>query len=64
MMPLNTIFLAILILIVVMLIISCVKIVRQAEALVIERLGAYQATWSTGLHFKVPILTVWQDVLI
>lgn len=52
-MPLNTIFLAILILIVVMLIISCVKIVRQAEALVIERLGAYQATWSTGLHFKV-----------
>ena len=40
-MPLNTIFLAILILIVVMLIISCVKIVRQAEALVIERLGAY-----------------------
>ena len=39
-MPLNTIFLAILILIVVMLIISCVKIVRQAEALVIERLGA------------------------
>lgn len=54
-MPLNTIFLAILILIVVMLIISCVKIVRQAEALVIERLGAYQATWSTGLHFKVPI---------
>ena len=55
MMALNTIFLAILILIVVMLIISCVKIVRQAEALVIERLGAYQATWSTGLHFKVPI---------
>ena len=54
-MALNTIFLAILILIVVMLIISCVKIVRQAEALVIERLGAYQATWSTGLHFKVPI---------
>ena len=54
-MALNTIFLAILILIVVLLIISCVKIVRQAEALVIERLGAYQATWSTGLHFKVPI---------
>ena len=54
-MALNTIFLAILILIFVMLIISCVKIVRQAEALVIERLGAYQATWSTGLHFKVPI---------
>ena len=36
--------------------ISCVKIVRQAQALVIERLGAYQATWGTGLHFKLPIV--------
>ena len=35
---------------------SCVKIVPQAQALVIERLGAYQGTWSVGLHFKVPFL--------
>ena len=46
----------ILLVIVVILLISCVKIVRQAQALVVERLGAYQATWSTGLHFKVPII--------
>ena len=35
---------------------SCIRIVRQAQALVIERLGAYQTTWGTGLHFKMPIL--------
>ena len=46
----------ILLVIVVILLISCVKIVRQAQALVVERLGAYQATWGTGLHFKVPII--------
>ena len=36
--------------------ISCVKIVPQAQALVVERLGAYQATWAVGLHFKIPII--------
>ena len=46
----------ILLIIVICVVISCVKVVRQAQALVIERLGAYQATWGTGLHFKVPIL--------
>jgi len=35
---------------------SCVKIVPQAQNYVIERLGAYQATWDTGLHIKVPLL--------
>ena len=35
---------------------SCIKIVPQAHAYVIERLGAYQGTWSVGLHFKLPIL--------
>lgn len=42
--------------IVILVIISCIKIVRQAQALVIERLGAYQTTWGTGIHFKMPIL--------
>lgn len=46
----------ILLVIVILVVISCVKIVRQAQALVIERLGAYQSTWSTGLHFKLPII--------
>ncbi len=40
----------------VLVIISCIKIVPQAQAFVIERLGAYQGTWSVGLHFKVPFL--------
>lgn len=35
---------------------SCVKIVPQASAFVIERLGGYQDTWSVGLHVKVPFI--------
>ena len=51
-------FFAIGLLIVVALFIavSCIKIVPQAHAYVIERLGAYSATWSVGLHFKVPFI--------
>ena len=35
---------------------SCVKVVPQAHAFVIERLGSYHATWSTGLHAKIPFI--------
>ena len=35
---------------------SCIRIVPQAYAIVVERLGAYKATWSTGIHFKVPFI--------
>ncbi len=35
---------------------SCVKIVPQAQAFVVERLGGYQGTWSVGLHFKTPFI--------
>lgn len=49
------IFGLILLVIIICVVISCVKVVRQAQALVIERLGAYQATWGTGLHFKIPL---------
>ena len=35
---------------------SCIKIVPQAQALVVERLGAYLGTWSVGVHIKMPIL--------
>ncbi len=48
--------LLILILIVIMVLGSCIKIVPQAQAAVVERLGAYVSTWSVGLHFKVPII--------
>ncbi len=36
--------------------VSCIKIVPQAQAYVIERLGAYQGTWSVGFHFKMPFI--------
>ncbi|MDO5344715.1 MAG: SPFH domain-containing protein [Lachnospiraceae bacterium] len=48
--------LVILAIIVVCVLISCIKIVPQAQALVVERLGGYQGTWGVGVHFKVPII--------
>ena len=45
-----------LVLLVVGILVSCVKVVQQAQALVVERLGAYQATWGVGIHFKIPII--------
>ena len=35
---------------------SCIKIVPQAYAIVLERLGAYKTTWNTGIHFKMPFI--------
>ncbi|MBE5927238.1 MAG: paraslipin [Lachnospiraceae bacterium] len=50
-------FLAIALIVIILIIIaSCFKIVPQATAYVVERFGAYQATWSVGFHFKIPIL--------
>lgn len=49
----------ILIIVIVLLIwiaISCIKIVPQAQAYVVERLGAYQGTWSVGFHVKIPFI--------
>ncbi len=40
----------------VMIAASCFKIVPQAQAYVVERLGAYQDTWGVGLHFKMPVI--------
>lgn len=42
--------------VVILICISCIKIVPQAHAYVIERLGVYCATWKTGLHFKLPFI--------
>ncbi len=52
----NVIVLAIIIIVVLLLLASCIKIVPQAQAYVVERLGAFQSAWSVGLHFKVPII--------
>lgn len=48
--------LVVVLIVVVVILLSCIKIVPQAHAYVVERLGAYQQTWSVGLHFKVPFL--------
>ena len=56
--PINVGFIVVLVLIFVILLVlaSCVKIVPQASAYVMERLGGYLTTWSVGLHVKVPFI--------
>ena len=46
----------ILVLLALILLASCIKIVPQAQAFVLERLGGYQATWDVGIHMKWPII--------
>ena len=49
-------YLIVLLVVVVIVMISCVNVVPQALAYVVERLGGYQATWDVGIHFKVPFI--------
>ena len=53
---LGTIILILVAIIVILLIASCICVVPQASAWVIEALGKYRGTWNAGLHFKVPII--------
>ena len=48
--------LIVLILVALAIAVSCIKIVPQANAIVVERLGGYLTTWSVGLHFKTPFI--------
>ena len=48
--------LAIVILIIIALLVTNIRIVPQAQAFVVERLGAYKETWQVGLHFKIPLI--------
>ncbi len=50
------IVLLVVIVLVLWILASCIRIVPQAYAVVLERLGAYKATWGTGIHFKVPFI--------
>ena len=50
------IVLGVLIILLLILAASCIKIVPQAHAMIIERLGMYLATWGTGLHIKIPFI--------
>ena len=53
----NSILLIAFIAIILIIIVSCIKIVPQAQAFVIERLGAYVGTWGVGLHFLTPFVS-------
>ena len=53
---LKTIITILVILVIVIAIINCIRIVPQANAWVIERLGKYETTWNAGLHIKVPVI--------
>ena len=48
--------LAVLILLILVLIVSNIQVVQQSRAYVVERLGAYSATWGVGLHLKIPFI--------
>ena len=50
------VFLVVIIAIVLWVLASCIRIVPQAYAIVVERLGAYKETWNTGIHFKTPFI--------
>ncbi len=50
------IIIAVLVLLAVIVLVQNIRIVQQAKAVVIERLGAYQTTWTVGLHFKIPFI--------
>ncbi len=49
------IFILFLVFLVIIVVASSIRIVPQAHAYVIERLGTYQATWSVGFHMKWPV---------
>ena len=52
----SMIFIFLVIIIMLMIVTSCIKIVPQEHAYVVERLGTYQDTWPAGLHFKTPFI--------
>lgn len=49
-------YLIILGIVIILIFASCVKIVPQAQAFVMERLGGYQGTWNVGIHIKMPFI--------
>ena len=58
MFPLNplTIAIVVVVVLVVLFSVTCIKIVPQAQAAIVERLGSYLTTWNNGLHVKIPFI--------
>ena len=55
-MPFGGIFWLVFVILIIITIIRNIRVVPQAKACVIERLGAYSTTWNVGLHFKIPFI--------
>ncbi len=55
-MPGDSLAILIAIVLIVLILVNLIRIVPQAKAFGIERLGAYSATWNVGLHFKIPLV--------
>jgi regulator of protease activity HflC (stomatin/prohibitin superfamily) len=55
-MELGQVLVVILVILILLILASCIKIVPQANAFILERLGGYQATWDVGIHVKVPLI--------
>ncbi len=52
----NVILVVILVVLVLLVLASCIRIVPQAQAFILERLGGYRSTWNVGIHFKMPFI--------
>ena len=50
----GTIAIIILVVLILAVVVSCIQIVQQSKAYVIERLGAFHSVWGVGMHFKLP----------
>ena len=53
---LGTIAIIVLVIIILVVIVSCINVVQQSKAYVVERLGAFHSVWGVGLHFKLPFI--------
>ena len=53
---LGTIAIIILVILILAVIVSCIQIVQQSKAYVVERLGAFHSVWGVGMHFKLPFI--------
>ena len=53
---LKVVIILIVVAILIWMLVSNIRIVPQAKAYVVERLGAYHSTWQVGLHFKLPLV--------
>ena len=52
----GTIAIIILVILILAVIVSCIQIVQQSKAYVVERLGAFHSVWGVGMHFKLPFI--------